>query len=141
MNYEIVNLESKKLKGLKIRTCNEDMEALGNHWQNFMNNYFSFDDKINNKIIALYTNYENDYKGQYDFHLSYEVENNPHIITYSGKYAKFILKGNPHIIIPEFWKKLWSMDINRSYQFDFEEYLNNLNDFENQEIHIYISIK
>ncbi|NME84147.1 effector binding domain-containing protein [Clostridium sp. SM-530-WT-3G] len=56
-----------------------------------------------------------------------------------GKYAKFIIIGHQVKAVQEFWRKLWKMDLNRSYKCDFEEYQNE--SMENAEIHIYISIK
>jgi predicted transcriptional regulator YdeE len=40
--------------------------------------------------------------------------------------------------VADFWIELWQMDLNRSFQCDFEEYQNC--DMENAEIHIYISL-
>ena len=62
-----------------------------------------------------------------------------------GKYAKFIVIGNPEKAVGEFWNKFWEeladdFSDNRSYTYDFEEYIAG-NDYENMEIHIYISIK
>lgn len=57
----------------------------------------------------------------------------------SGKYAKFIVKGNMTRAVQEFWISLWNMRLPRSFLFDFEEYQNS--DCENAEIHIYISLK
>ena len=62
-----------------------------------------------------------------------------------GKYAKFIVIGNPEKAVGEFWYKFLEefgkekSDI-RNYTYDFEEYIAG-NDYENTEIHIYISIK
>lgn len=41
--------------------------------------------------------------------------------------------------VQAFWKKLWSMKLERSFVCDFEEYQNV--DLENAEIHIYIGLK
>jgi len=58
----------------------------------------------------------------------------------NGKYAKFILIGEPQKAIGEFWAKLWNLNLDRAYSADFEEYQNNSEDINNQEIHVYISI-
>ena len=62
-----------------------------------------------------------------------------------GRYAKFVIFGDPVKAVGEFWYKFWEefgkekSDI-RNYTYDFEEYIAG-NDYENTEIHIYISIK
>ena len=62
-----------------------------------------------------------------------------------GKYAKFIIFGNPERAVSEFWINFWekfekeSYEI-RNYTYDFEEYIDG-DDYENMEIHIYIGIK
>ena len=69
-----------------------------------------------------------------------------------GKYAKFVITGNPEKAVGEFWNKFWkelSKDFsdNRRYIYDFEEYITKDNyeisgeSYENTQIHIYISIK
>lgn len=57
----------------------------------------------------------------------------------SGKYAKFVVKGNATQEIPNFWKNLWKMDLPRKFDCDFEEYQNL--DMLNTKVYIYISIK
>ena len=62
-----------------------------------------------------------------------------------GKYAKFIVIGNPEKAVGEFWYKFLEefgkeQSDMRKYTYDFEEYIAG-NDYENTEIHIYISIK
>ena len=58
----------------------------------------------------------------------------------SGKYAKFIVKGNVVTAVQEFWQKVWNMNLDRSFVCDFEEYQAG-DDMDNMEIHMYISLK
>ncbi|MDP4093931.1 MAG: GyrI-like domain-containing protein [Bacillota bacterium] len=152
MNYEIVQLEEKKVAGLRIRTSNSDPDmssSIGVAWQRFFSEgiYQSIPDKKNDKSIGLYTNYENGVSGAYDVMVCCEVEDvaslpenvQSEIIT-SGKYAKFIVCGHVQKAVAEFWMKLWAMDLDRKYCCDFEEYQGG-SDMENAEIHIYISLK
>ena len=53
----------------------------------------------------------------------------------AGKYAKFVVKGNVQTAVIEAWKNIWHMDLPRSFNCDFEEYLND--DMELSLIHIY----
>jgi predicted transcriptional regulator YdeE len=151
MDYELVQLEEKKVAGLRIRTSNSDPNmgsSIGMAWQKFFEEgiYNCIPDKKNDKSIGLYTNYENGVNGAYDVMVCCEVENmpssdediQPEIIP-SGKYAKFIIHGHVQKAVAEFWMKLWSMNLDRKYSCDFEEYQGG-GDMENAEIHIYISL-
>lgn len=144
MNYETVYLEEKQCNGLFVRTTNENMKAIediSTIWQEFISIYPKLENKLNSKVIGLYTNYEKDYSKPYDFYACYECTSKHITIIPSGKYAKFIVKGHPKIAIEDFWLKLWKLPLNRAYLTDYEEYQNNNQDINNQEIHIYISIK
>lgn len=152
MNYEIVELEEKKVKGIRVRTSNSDpnmSSSIGTTWQRFFAEgiYQSIQYKKNDKSIGLYTNYENGIDGAYDVMVCCEVddatslpENVESEIIPSGKYAKFIVCGHVQKAVAEFWMRLWSIKLDRKYSCDFEEYQGD-GDMENGEIHIYISIK
>jgi predicted transcriptional regulator YdeE len=152
MNYEIVELNEKTVVGLTLRTSNSDenmTKAIGGLWQSFYGDgiYQSILNKQNNCSIGLYSNYENGASGAYDVTVCCEVSKAEKLpigvevkTISSGKYAKFVVRGHMQTAVGEFWMKLWSMDLNRRYSCDFEEYQSE-GDMENCEIHIYISIK
>lgn len=151
MNYELVQLEEKKVVGIRIRTNNIDPDMsskIGMVWQKFFAEgiYNTISDKKNDKSIGLYTNYESGIDGAYDVMVCCEVEDTASLpenvqseIIPSGKYARFIIHGHVQKAVAEFWMKLWSMDLDRKYCCDFEEYQGG-DDMENAEIHIYISL-
>lgn len=151
MNYEIVQLEESTLVGLKIRTSNHDLNMgreIGELWQEFLETgvYQSIPNKRNDNTIGLYTNYESDVNGAYDVMVCCEVSHAlglPHGIHFktipAGKYAKFIVHGDVQKAAGEFWAKLWSMDLDRKYSCDFEEYQGGFGRL-NDEIHMYISL-
>lgn len=146
MDYEIVYLEEKNVNGLIITTCNEEMKAMtdiGNLWQEFLPIHETIPNKINAKVIGLYSDYQGDYTKPYNFYACCEVEKDKNVIKTipKGQYAKFIVKGDIKEVIGEFWGKLWGMNLPRKYSADFEEYQNNTDDISNQEVHIYISIE
>ncbi len=153
MKYEIVELEEKKVVGVKIKTTNQNgksIEDIGMTWQKLFADgiYEKIQDKVNNKTIGLYTEYEGDYTKPYTFvagaEVSEELENNKEIVTKiipKGKYARFIITGDVQNSVGQAWQEIWSMDLKRKYNCDFEEYQNNSQDMQNQEIHIYIAIK
>ena len=48
-------------------------------------------------------------------------------------------KGHIEKEVAECWAKIWAMDLDRKYSFDFEEYVSG-SEMDNAEINIYISI-
>ncbi len=151
MNYEVVYLTEKKLVGLNIRTNNNDPNMgneIGELWKQFFEQgvFAAIKNKVNERSIGLYSNYESDFTGDYDMTVACEVSDNKEIpngtvvkTIPTGKYAKFIVRGDMQKAVYEFWQKLWNMDLERSYTCDFEEYVNA--DAANAEIHIYIALK
>lgn len=150
MNYEIVDLKEKTVAGLTIRTSNNDSnmsQSIGNLWQKFFADgvYQSILNKQNDKSIGLYSNYESNVQAAYDLMVCCEIRDTTRLpsgvntqIIPAGKYAKFIVHGDVQQAVAEFWTKLWSMDLDRKYSCDFEEYQSG--DMNNAEIHIYISL-
>jgi predicted transcriptional regulator YdeE len=152
MKYEVVNLEKQMAIGLTARTKNSapDMvTVIGSLWTHFYQDgiYDSIHEKINNKALGIYSDYESDANGEYDITVACAVSRpdklppNTVIKTIpAGKYAKFILQGNLHQIIAAFWQELWTMNLDRTYICDFEEY-QEVTDVENATIYVYIGIR
>lgn len=151
MNYEVVQLEEKTVAGLKIRTSNQNPNMgrdIGDLWKKFLGDgvYQSIAAKKNENTIGLYTNYESDVTGAYDVMVCCEVKEtnglteNISVQTIpAGKYAKFIVRGDVQTAVGAFWVKLWSMDLDRKYSGDFEEYQSG-SEKDHAEIHVYISL-
>ena len=150
MEYEIIELQEKRVEGIGIKTSNENgksVQDIGKLWQKFFaeGEYDKIEHKANQKTIGLYTDYEGDYTKPYYFMVGCEVEkesqNRMMKIIPKGKYAKFVIKGDVQKSVGEAWGKIWQMDLKRKYTCDFEEYQNNSQDMQNQEIHIYIGLE
>lgn len=151
MNYEIIYLEEKIVAGIVARTSNNasDMEKITSEtWQKFFGDgiYLSIINKKNNNTISLYTNYEDKVNGAYDVVICSEISkeenltNEIHIQKIEeGKYAKFVVRGKAKEAVRECWSEIWTMDLNRKYTFDFEEYIGGC-EMDEQEINIYIAI-
>ncbi|ERL26561.1 MULTISPECIES: GyrI-like domain-containing protein [unclassified Leptotrichia] len=157
MKYEIVEIKEKTLFGFKTRVKNDETmyEKISNLWKKLYSEKGAknIENRINDNAIGVYYNYSNENGFEYDCLTGCEVkdtveripENMIKIQIPEGKYAKFIVIGNPEKAVGEFWNKFWEeladdFSDNRSYTYDFEEYIAG-NDYENTEIHIYISIK
>lgn len=145
MKYEIVNLEQKILVGVSAITGNADPkmgEVIGGLWGKLYQGGIgaTIKNKVNEYAIGLYSDYSND---QYCITVGNEVlksENKELAVKIipAGRYAKFSVHGNMVTAVADAWGEIWKMDLDRSYQGDFEEYLNA--DCENADIDIYISL-
>ena len=157
MKYEIVEIKEKTLIGFKTRVKDDETmsEKISNLWKKLYSKKGSknIKERINDNSIGVYYNYSNENGFEYDCLTGCEVKNKIDEIPEDmikikipkGRYAKFVITGNPEKAVGEFWNKFWkelSKDFsdNRRYTYDFEEYIAG-NDYENMEIHIYISIK
>lgn len=146
MKYETVTLDQKILVGVSAVTSNSDPkmgETIGGLWKDLYQKgiYETIKNKVNHYAIGLYSDYADD---KYCITVGTEVqkaENNELItkIIPAGKYAKFSLKGNMVKAVADSWGEIWSMNLDRSYTGDFEEYLDNETD--NANINIYIALK
>ena len=149
MEYEIVTLNDKFVQGVEIRTENANGKGamdIGMLWQDFLANGKQelIKNRIGQNCIGLYTDYEGDYTKPYSYLAGCEVsgENENSVFPvkkiYAGKYARFVAKGDLQQAVQEIWNAVWSLPLDRSYQSDFEDYLQGDG---GQEIHIYIGIK
>lgn len=157
MKYEIIKIKEKTLVGLKARIKEEKTahDTIWNLWKDLYSEkgVKNVKDRKNGNLMGVYYNYSNENGFEYDCLTGCEVKNKideiPEDMTSleipNGKYAKFVIFGDPVKAVGEFWYKFWEefgkekSDI-RNYTYDFEEYIAG-NDYENTEIHIYISIK
>jgi len=153
MEFEIIELKEKIVEGIEIKTTNENgksVQDIANLWQKFFTQeiYNGIENKVNNKTIGLYTEYEGDYTKPYHFVVCTEVTKQSQNMQQrivrvipKGKYAKFTIYGDIQKSVGEAWKEIWKMNLKRKYTCDFEEYQNNSDDMQKQEIHIYIAIE
>ncbi|ADL49968.1 GyrI-like domain-containing protein [Clostridium cellulovorans] len=146
MKYEIVNLQEKIVVGVSAITGNNDPnmgKIIGGLWEKLYQGGINemITNKVNEYAIGLYSNYEDD---KYLVTVGNEVcKAESEGLTIKkipvGKYAKFSIEGHMEKAVAEAWNKIWQMDLDRSYEADFEEYLNS--DFNNCKVDIYISLK
>ncbi|WP_299265327.1 GyrI-like domain-containing protein [uncultured Leptotrichia sp.] len=157
MKYEIVEIKEKTLVGFKARVKDDETmsEKISNLWKKLYSEKGAknIENRINDNAIGVYYNYNNENGFEYDCLTGCEVKDTIEKIPEDmikiqipeGKYAKFIVIGNPEKAVGEFWYKFLEefgkeQSDMRKYTYDFEEYIAG-NDYENTEIHIYISIK
>lgn len=149
MEYKVIELEEKLVSGIKVRTNNfsENVyEVIGGLWEKFYSEtYNKIENKVNGRSLGIYTEYENDEKGDYTMMTACEIsssdKNNDMIIKKipAGKYAVFTIRGDVRTEVGKFWEQLWKMKLDRTFICDYEEYSEGT--MEDCLINIYIGIK
>ena len=149
MEYKVIELEEKLVSGIKVRTNNfsENVyEVIGGLWKKFYSEtYNKIENKVNGRSLGIYTEYENDEKGDYTMMTACEIsssdKNNDMIIKKipAGKYAVFTIRGDVRTEVEKFWEQLWKMKLDRTFICDYEEYCEGT--MEDCLINIYIGIK
>lgn len=152
MNYEIVTLAERIVKGIVIKTTNEggkSVQDIGMLWKRFFQEgtMQQLTDRKNEKLIGLYTDYEGDHTKPYQFLVGAEVTNKSEQnslvckVIPAGKYAKFSVKGDMVTAVGAAWQEIWSLPLPRKYTADFEEYQMDSEDLTKQTIDIYIALQ
>lgn len=149
MEYKVIELEEKLVSGIEVRTNNfsENVyEVIGGLWEKFYSEtYNKIENKVNGRSLGIYTEYENDEKGDYTMMTACEIsssgKNNDMIIKKipAGKYAVFTIRGDVRTEVGKFWEQLWKMKLDRTFICDYEEYCEGT--MEDCLINIYIGIK
>lgn len=145
MEYKVIELEEKLVSGIEVRTNNfsENVyEVIGGLWEKFYSEtYNKIENKVNGRSLGIYTEYENDEKGDYTMMTACEIsssdKNNKKIPA--GKYAVFTIRGDVRTEVGKFWEQLWKMKLDRTFICDYEEYCEGT--MEDCLINIYIGIK
>ena len=134
--------------GLKKRTCNrEAQETMPIIWGEFGQRIAEIPG--NGPIMAVYTNYESDYGGYYDYYVGKRVLD-PNVVAPQGMrkieipdaiYKNYHVEGEfPQEMIKQ-WEEIWAEDlvIPRKYEVDYEVYF--MKGEEVEAVDIFISLK
>ena len=151
-----ITIQEKKIIGMAIRTTNENGQAANDIellWQKFWKDetIHQLEQKINNDIYAVYTNYETDFTGYYDTIIGYEVntlmvvpEGLIGLVIEGGDYAEYVSKGKMPEAIFNTWLGIWAdqeFNSKRAYKADFTVHGEKYNDGPMAEVETYISVK
>ena len=135
---KIVQVKTKTIIGLKVRTKNEDeknpqKQQIGSLWQNFFENIFPALGETPPTLYGVYSNYESDAHGEFDVLVGAEEvrksEGRESIVLEEGTYLCFTAKGELPQSVIETWGEIWNYfaDKNctekRAYKTDFEHYI------------------
>ena len=148
-NIQKVELKSKCVKGLQVRTKNAD-EMSGDGakiaalWTEFYTKLLPTLDE-NATVYGVYHNYESDAQGEYDVLVGADVvettANMNSVELEAGKYLMFPVKGELPQAIVSTWGQIWeyfedeSIDERRAFKTDFELYKSA------DEVEIYIGVE
>jgi predicted transcriptional regulator YdeE len=153
MNQRTISKKSFQVIGIEMTTSNEkSMEDIPVLWEKFYTRDIkkNIPNKLDNNILAIYTNYEGNYTMPYTYLLGCVVSSLSDIpegmigkSISSAKYEIFTAKGKMPDKIVEAWQYIWGpeIDAKRSYVTDFEVYGDKYNDLENSEVEVYIGVK
>lgn len=151
MNQTIEYQKEKFFIGLELRTNNEECSlAMSAHKDKFFQKNIPsiIPNKIDDNILALYTDYEGDYTKPYSWILGCEVSSLEQVpeglvgkVIPDSKYAVYTTKGGfPQGLIAA-WQDIWKSNLPRSYTSDFEVYRSDFDPQHNPEIKVYIAIE
>lgn len=145
-------MKSFYIIGIAVRTINKDFKAkedIGNLWNRWFAEGISnqIPNKINDKIINMYTDYDADEHGFYTTILGHKVkslEAIPDGMTGKEipeqKYKEYVSKGKLPSCVLETWQTIWNTKLNRKYNADFDMYDPKTMHPENAEVKTYVSI-
>ena len=150
---DTVRIEPFMVTGIAVRTSNANGQAaqdIGQLWEKFMveNIAGQIQDKVDNAIYAIYTDYEGDHTQPYTMILGCKVNSfdqspkgtiSRHFI--GGNHKQFTAKGNlTKDAVFNAWQSIWQSDLNRAYTADIEVYGEKAIDPTNGEADIFIAL-
>ncbi len=162
MQPRIVEEKPFQMVGISVNTNNAKEggpdAVIGKQWHSFMSEGLlnQIPARIDQSIIAVYTDYTSDANGEYTFIIGAKVRPvpNPEIPTGmvakavpGGRYAVFTSDRGPVAkVVPEAWKQIWAyyqtpQHGERAYQADFEVYDQRAADPNNAQVDIYVGLK
>ncbi|MBQ4820670.1 GyrI-like domain-containing protein [Aquimarina sp. MMG016] len=138
--------------GISVSTTNQNNQAardIGQLWDTFVKENIAAEipNKLDETVLAVYTNYEGDHTMPYDTIVGCKVSSLDHIpeglTGYAfdgGTYSKFVSKGDiTKGSVYNTWLEIWQQNLDRKYTADFEVYDERSKDLTNAEVDIFIS--
>ena len=162
MTPRIVFQPSFQVVGISASTNNAKEAGsnaiIGKLWQQFLSQSLlnRIPDKVDQSIIAVYTDYASNANGEYTLILGAKVQPVPNPVVPEGmvvktvpaaRYAVFTSERGPAAkVVPEAWKQIWAYfqspaNGQRAYRADFEVYDPRAGNPDNAQVEIYIGLK
>ncbi len=147
-------MQNINIVGISVRTSNNNGEAakdIPTLWNKFLVERVAgkIQNKVDETIYCLYTDYEKDHTTPYTTILGCEVSTLTDIpegmvskTIEVANYQKYTAKGNLNegVVFNE-WVKIWNSDLDRAYTTDYEVYGAKAGNMENAEVDIFIALK
>jgi predicted transcriptional regulator YdeE len=158
MNLVKLHVDSFTIAGLSVRTSNSRETttdaAIPKLWQRLSNeNYLrEIPNRVDDRVIALYTDYENGRDGMYTYVLGAKVSSRKNMPVEfvarevaSGQYAMFTEHGGPPPqMTVDLWKGIWALEkpgvLERAYKTDYEVHYGPADDVAKSHVDIYIGL-
>lgn len=155
MNTKVVEEGGFAVIGIAVRTSNAlEMTPQGvipRHWHRFMseNVLTAIPHKKDSALIAMYTDYAGDSDCTYTFLIGARVESGTGVPAGmvrkevpAGRYAIFPSERGPvERIVVEAWQRVWSSDIQRALQADYEVYDERAADLQNAQVDLHVGVE
>ncbi|WP_271424620.1 GyrI-like domain-containing protein [Aequorivita sinensis] len=151
---QTVKIEPFNIIGISIRTTNENGQAskeIAELWGKFMSESIleKIPNKVDKEIYSLYTDYESDHTKPYTAILGCKVENLDNIPSgmvgksfSGGTYTKTTAKGDlMQGLVVNQWSKIFEMELDRTYDADFEIFGEKAQNPSDAEVDFYVGIK
>lgn len=146
---KIEHVEAFQVKGIKVRTCNQDESSpdsakIGGLWQKFTEQVSPLMAEFSDNY-GVYTNYESDHTGHYDILACTDtLKSQPDFELTSvtikrGQYAVFSASGPLPETVISLWQQAWEYftseqcEETRAFTTDFEHY-------EDDKVSVYIAL-
>jgi len=129
---EEIELPARRFAGLAARVEPGEPFAISELWDRFRADATvgRITGRVNNGIVAVYTEYESDYTGAYTMLVGYEVTADAvvpgglRVLDVSPqKYAVILAQGEIPQAVQQAWQWVWASALDRAYTVDFDEYL------------------
>ena len=144
--------------GIEVRTNNsEAATVISRQWDRFFKEGLlgKIPNRADANILAVYTNYASDHRGDYDYLIGARVQDGSK--APEGMAAKTIPKSRYAVlttgqgpvgkVVSEAWREIWSLEDTgglggkRAYKADFEVYDQRSRDPDNSQVDIYVGIE
>lgn len=149
MNYSLQKQPQKYVIGIEIRTSNAEFQkTVPPLWQKFYQEIASqIPNKKSEAVLAVYSEYEEDYTKPFNYLIGYEVSSLDSIpeglvgkVIPAAKYAVVTADGPfPHGLINT-WTSIWKSPLKRGYTVDFELYPADFDPQNNPQVEIFIAL-
>lgn len=158
MNLAKLHVDTFTVAGISTRTSNAKEMTAGAEipklWQRLTSENFlaRIPNRVDDRVIALYTDYENGKDGLYTYILGAKIGSRknlpPEFVARDiapGQYAMFTEQGGPPpAMTVDLWKRIWSLEkpgaLRRVYKTDYEVHYGPADDVAKSHVDIYIGL-